>query len=418
MMRVAYVCADPGVPVFGSKGSSVHVQSVVRALRRRGVEVELLASRTGGEPPPGLEDVRVHALPRPPKGDPAARERALQAADAGLAAVLEGLEPVDLVYERCSLWSTAALRHARAAGIPAVLEVNAPLVEEQARHRVLVDRAGAEAVAARQAELADVLVAVSRGVAAHLRAAHPGAAGRVHVLANGVDPGRFPADLAARRAQDARPYTVGFVGTLKPWHGLEVLAEAFALLRERAAHARLLVVGDGPGREALARDLAARGAGAAVELAGAVAPEQVPGLLARMDVAVAPYPPIPGFYFSPLKVVEAMAAALPVVASRVDGLPELVVHGRTGLLVPPGDPVRLARALGDLAADPAGRRALGAAGRRAVLAQHTWDAIAGRVLALAFASDPVAPARRSAAAAAAGAAVPGPAVAVVGRGAR
>jgi glycosyltransferase involved in cell wall biosynthesis len=380
MMRVAYVCADPGVPVFGSKGSSVHVQSVLRALLRRGAEVHLLACRTGGEPAAGLEAVTLHALPRPPKGDPAARERLALAANRALAEALAALGALDLVYERCSLWSFAALAHARRAGTGSVLEVNAPLVEEQACHRVLVDQAGAEQVADRQAADADVLLAVSDGVARHLRERHPGAAGRVHVVPNGVDPERFP----ERPPPDPRrPFTVGFVGTLKPWHGLPALVEAFSLLRRELPAARLLIVGDGPGREALEYDLARRDAAGAAELAGAVAPGEVPALLARMDVAVAPYPPLESFYFSPLKVVEAMAAGLPVVASRVGQVEQLVDHGRTGLLVPPGDAEALAAALARIARRADRGRALGVAARRAVLASHTWDAVVDRALALA-----------------------------------
>ena len=56
-MRVAYVSADPGVPVYGSKGCSIHVQEVVRALKTHGAEVDIFAARVGGDPPPGLEDV-------------------------------------------------------------------------------------------------------------------------------------------------------------------------------------------------------------------------------------------------------------------------------------------------------------------------------------------------------------------------
>jgi glycosyltransferase involved in cell wall biosynthesis len=378
-MRVAYVCADPGVPVFGAKGSSVHVQSVVRALVRRGAEVELLAARVGGPPPAGLERVTLHRLPRPPKGEPAERERRAVAANAELARALGALEPVDLVYERCSLWSVAALRHGRAEGVPTVLEVNAPLVEEQARHRVLVDRAAAERIARLQAELADVLVAVSSGVAAHLRRCHPAAAGRVRVIGNGVDRERFPVTLAERGS--VRPFTVGFVGTLKPWHGTETLVEAFARLRPYVPGARLLVVGDGPGRAALEQRLAMLGVPDAAELTGAVPPAAVPALLARMDVAVAPYPALPDFYFSPLKVLEAMAAGVPVVASRVGDLERLVTDGRTGRLVTPGDAGALAAALRALAARPDERARLGAAARRTAFAAHTWDAVVDRILA-------------------------------------
>ena len=379
-MRVAYVCADPGVPVFGSKGSSVHVQSVLRALRRRNARVELLACRTGGPPPDDLDGITLHPLPRPPHGDAAERELLALAANGALATALEQLGPLDLIYERCSLWSFAALAHARRQGIPSVLEVNAPLVEEQARHRVLVDRAAAERVAALQARDAGVLAAVSEGVAAALRRRHPASAGRVHVIPNGVDPERFRTQPGNRAG---RPFTVGFLGTLKPWHGVDVLVDAFARLRYTVPEARLLVVGDGPERETLEAGLAAHGAAAAARLTGSVPPGAVPELLAGMDVAVAPYPPQAAFYFSPLKVVEAMAAGLPVVASRVGQIQELVADGRTGTLVPPGDAAALAAALADLAARPERRAELGAAARRAVLATRTWDVVVARVLELA-----------------------------------
>jgi glycosyltransferase involved in cell wall biosynthesis len=176
---------------------------------------------------------------------------------------------------------------------------------------------------------------------------------------------------------------VGFVGTLKPWHGLGTLAEAFARLRHRHMHARLLVVGDGPGRQNLEADLEARGLRGDASLVGAVAPEEVPGLLASMDVAVAPYPELADFYFSPLKVYEYMAAGLPVVASRVGQLAELIRPGDNGLLCPPGDAAALAEALVQLWQRPALRRRLGEAARADVLQNHTWDAVARRVLDLA-----------------------------------
>ena len=158
-MRVSYVCLDPGVPVFGAKGASVHVQEVVRALRRAGHEVVLHAARCGGLVPADLADLTVVETPVR-ADDPAGRERAQ--AEASRRAARDVLERgADLVYERYSLFSTALADVARAAGAPGVLEVNAPLIDEQRRHRVLVDGAGALAALRAQAGRARLTACVS-----------------------------------------------------------------------------------------------------------------------------------------------------------------------------------------------------------------------------------------------------------------
>jgi glycosyltransferase involved in cell wall biosynthesis len=102
-----------------------------------------------------------------------------------------------------------------------------------------------------------------------------------------------------------------------------------------------------------------------------------------MDAAVAPYPELTPFYFSPLKVYEYMAAGLPVVASRIGQLAALIRPRDNGLLCAPGDAEALADALRLLRDNPALRRSLGDAAREDVLRDHTWDAVARRVLELA-----------------------------------
>ena len=381
-MRVAYICTDPGVPVFGRKGSSIHVQAIIRALLRRGMDVELFASRFDGERPSDCGKVRLHALSRPPKGDLAAREQMALAANHDLRVALEAEGPFDLVYERYALWSFAGMEYAQAINVPGMLEVNAPLIEEQAAHRGLADRAGAEAVAGRVFGAATALLAVSDGVATYLET-HPAARGRVHVLANGVDPDRFPPDLVPELPREPGSFTIGFVGTLKPWHGLDTLLAAFDTLHECDKGMRLLIVGDGPERETLEVEASTRGLADAVIFMGAVDPARIPGLLASMDVATAPYPALDHFYFSPLKVYEYMAAGVCVVASRVGQLAELIRDDSNGVLYSPGDVEALVVSLRQLRADPERHERLGAAGRATVIGAHTWDSVAARMLELA-----------------------------------
>lgn len=376
-MRLAYVCADPGVPVFGTKGSSVHVQEVVRALRAHGALVELVCARTGGPAPAGLRDVPVHRLPLATARTTAERERQLAGHDSAIAGLLARRGPFDLVYERYSLWSRSATAHAARAGWPCLLEVNAPLVDEQAVHRELADRAGAEAVIAGAASDATAVVCVSDPVAAWVRGHAPAA--RTVVVPNGVDTGRF----RPPRHRPAGPFIVGFVGTLKPWHGVEVLVDAFARLAGRLPAARLLLVGDGPLAGRVTERAAALGIGAAVTRTGAVDPLQVPGWLHAMHVAVAPYPAGAETYFSPLKVYEYLAAGLPVVASSVGQVPAALDHGRAGVLVRPGDVEGLAAALHALALDPGLRTRLGAAARARAVQCHSWSGVVAASLAAA-----------------------------------
>lgn len=380
-MRVAYVCADPGVPVFGQKGSSVHVQAILQAFVERGARVDLFASRFDSPAPPGLTTVRQHALPGLPRGDVAARERAALAVNQDLVARLIEHGPFDLIYERYSLWSEAAILYAEAHGLPSLLEVNAPLIDEQAQHRVLVHRVEAERVAMTVFGAATALLAVSDGVASYLDG-FPVTRGRVHVLPNGVDPERFRPEPDAGLPRTDGTVTVGFVGTLKPWHGLMVLVDAFTLLHRTRPHTRLLIVGDGPERAGLVSALEQRGLASASRLTGSVAPAAVPELVAAMDIAVAPYPSLEDFYFSPLKVYEYMAAARPVITSRIGQLASLLDDGVTGLLCPPGDATALAAALTRLTDDSALRTQLGQAARARILRQHTWTATLERALAL------------------------------------
>ena len=384
-MRVAYVCADPGVGVFGRKGASVHAQAVLREFEAMGAEVHLLAVRTGDQPPSGLGSVQVHPLPDVTRGEPAAREISARASDAAVAGVLDDLHaeaPFDLVYERYSLWGRTATAWAAARGVPSVLEVNAPLVQEQAEHRHLIDRAGAETVARRALSAATAVVCVSDDIAAWARtlARDPG---RVHTVPNGVDVDLVTPSPRPPTPATGAPFTVGFVGTLKPWHGVETLVAALGILATDDRSYRLLLVGDGPRADALLDQAREAGVDDLVEATGAVDHDAVPALLHRIDVATAPYPAAEGFYFSPLKVYEYLAAGLPVVASRAGQVDQALDGGRLGVLVEPGDPAALAEAIASLRSDLHRRTVLGRAARERAARAHTWRGVVVRSLGLA-----------------------------------
>ena len=381
-MRTAFISMDSGVPVFGTKGCSVHVQEVVRGLIRRGAEIDLYAAREGDHRPDDLADLRTHWFNAPRDQSRAEREQAALSANALLEEALDRDGPFDLIYERYSLWSFAGMAYARRMDVPGLLEVNAPLIAEQTVTRGLVDIDAATRVAGRVFAAAHALLAVSRQVAAYLER-FPAARGRIHVVPNGVNVERIHPEIPAVRNRRPGEFTIGFIGTLKPWHGLDTLVEAFARLHSTAPETRLLIVGTGPEEERLVGQLRQFGVLHAACLTGGVAPSEVPALLTSMDVAVAPAPPLSDFYFSPLKVFEYMAAGLPIVAARIGQIAEVIHADVDGLLYPPGDAAALTASLDHLRRDPALRTRIGAAGRESILRSHSWDYTVEQILRLA-----------------------------------
>jgi glycosyltransferase involved in cell wall biosynthesis len=176
------------------------------------------------------------------------------------------------------------------------------------------------------------------------------------VIHNGVDLSRVPA--AGTHSGPPRLLTVGRLQAPK-----DAITLVRALAAVRGSPFETVLVGDGPDRPSVEAEVRRLGLEQVVDLVGKR--DDVAELLASADL----------FVLSsrseglPLSILEAMAAGLPVVASRVGGIPEVVADGETGLLVPPGDPQRLAAAVEHLLADPPLRRRLGEAGRRRV-AEH------------------------------------------------
>lgn len=405
-MRILSICPDTGIDVLGAKGAAIHVREMVTAFRSLGHEVELVAPRLtkpGVEPATPLSGVRRIRVPDDVQAAKQALDewlgaRALPSAfakdvrrmlyDAELEAqLLErfGNDPPDLVYVRASLLSTAGVALSRRTGCPLVVEYNAPLSEESARYRGSAVADMATAVERELLAAATVVVVVSAGIRDHVVAlgADPW---RVLVLPNAVDPARFrpAASTAADRARLGLPPgpLLGFVGGLRPWHGVEHLPAVLERVRRSHPGARLVIAGDGPMRAPIEDAALALGVRDAVTLLGAVRHDDMPDVIRAFDVALAPYPQLPhDFYFSPLKVFEYLGCGVPVVASAAGQLAELLTHRDDALLTPPGDLDALAAACASLLAAPDEAAAMASRGATHCHARYTWAGNARAVLA-------------------------------------
>jgi glycosyltransferase involved in cell wall biosynthesis len=187
----------------------------------------------------------------------------------------------------------------------------------------------------------------------------------VTVVPYGVDLREF----RPRPRRERSEVVVGAVARLSKEKGLHYLLQAFALMAGRYPQARLLLAGDGPERQRLERLASRLGLGERVRFLGEVPHEQVPEVLQQLDVFAMPST-YEGFGVAAL---EAEAMEVPVVASRIHGIPDVVLDGETGLLVPARDRQALAAALERLAVDGDLRRRLGQAGRAFVAEHYSWE---------------------------------------------
>jgi glycosyltransferase involved in cell wall biosynthesis len=240
------------------------------------------------------------------------------------------------------------------------------------RHGINPDRARRVWLRRAAAKLVDAYVVVTPALAG--LAIHECDPNRVHVVANGIDTSSFAPRSDAR--SDSRrelgipedAWVVGTVGRLAPEKDQALLVRATApLLGERRL---LVIVGDGPERDALRAVIREANAERNIRMTGARS--DVARLMSAFDAFALPSR-TEGL---PLVLLEAMASELPVVATAVGGIPDLVVPGVTGLLVPPSDAPALLAALASLVDNPPLARKMGRAARGHVLAHHSSDAMA------------------------------------------
>ncbi len=261
---------------------------------------------------------------------------------------------------RIAVVHTAEL-YSNTFGLPGAALAGVP-VRVGNRREINPDKSAAQIATQRAAyACAHKIVANSRAVVERLIAERV-PAHKIALVPNGIDAGIF-----GRRDAPEGFRRIVAVANLRREKGHDVLIDAVPIVLSEFPDARFEVVGDGPERDRLAARARARGVAHAIRFSGHC--EDVPARLAEADIFVLPS----RSEAFPNALLEAMAAGLPVAASSVGGIVEIVEHERTGVLVPPGDPSALATGLLRLMSAPALARSLGEAARARVRSHYSFD---------------------------------------------
>lgn len=399
-MRILYLAQHQ--PFSGDHAAFAHVFNLTRSMAAQGADVTLVAKRpTGAAPLPTLPDhlklklvkweleypLPFGPVPRIPTQlnviEPARALRWMKK--------LVSEERIQILQERHEMRMDMSPLSTRFLGIPSVLEVNSPFIEEafpegsfSFRSRNFFRRLGfdnATAIVVQTRLLKKIIFNHTKTP--------------IHVIPNGADPELFsPAAGTGHLAKNLGlgAETIGFAGAFHPWHGAIDLVQAFSLLAPLHPDAKLLMMGGGGGDLEKCRRLASEmGLERRVVFTGKVPYAELPAHLNLCTVLAAPFSPSKdtqrravfekyGLWWCPLKLFEYMAMGKPVVSADVGVIPEYL--DGAGLLYPEGDVPALADRLSSLLSDPQLRGELGSAGRKRVEDKYNWKEVARQTLEL------------------------------------
>ena len=375
----------------GEDAQGIHIRELIRAFRSLGHDVTLvapLARRQSHEPKPTTDKTTTNKAANDTDNSSTLRQWLYE-----LALIVYNVPAFfllgyrllrgrhDFIYERYSLFSISGCLLAKLTRRPLFLEVNAPLSLEMRQHDGL--RLTGLAQTAEDWTLARatrVIVVTSAMRQIFLDRGLPSE--RFLVMPNGVDREAFHPAVDAtevrRRWHLGDGLVVGFVGWIRPWHGVNYLLDAVAQCLPALPMLRLLIVGDGPAVADLKRQAQQLGVAEQVVFTGAVDSRDIPAHVAAMDIAVQPDVTE---YASPIKLFEYLALGKAVIAPDKPNILEVVSDRDTALIYTPGDVAALRGCIEELAGDQALRERLAAAALALVERRgYYWEANAQKVI--------------------------------------
>ena len=371
---------------FGDGAEGIHIREIVEALRELGHEVTIVAPLAGNEitaagapPAPGAAGLSRFRQLLPAFSFRLAEIGYNAATYSATRAALRSVRPA-FVYERYAAFNFGSLLAAQHAGVPTILEVNTPYAVAERGFTRLYFRGTARRIERWVFGHAAGIVTVSQSLR-HILLGMGLPESKIAVTPNAINPSRFKFDGDPGLVRDSLGLTgqvvVGFVGSMRRWHGIELLAEVIPDIVRTEPRCSFLIVGEGELLAEFQERVRAAGCGDRVVFTGRVAHDEVPRYVAAIDIGLMPSS---NHYGSPMKIFEYMAFGKATVAPRLGPLEDVISSGVNGLLVQPDDPPALASAIVTLVRDRSLRERLGLRGQRTVLERHTWRRNAERIL--------------------------------------
>jgi glycosyltransferase involved in cell wall biosynthesis len=359
---------------LGDGAEGIHIEEMVNAFRQLGHEVRLIGP---GVRKPTNDQKKTTGLvwvKRLFKG-PAYEMVELAYNLFGFHAICKAVEAFkpDLIYDRYITFNYSAVAAARRYNLPAFLEVNAPLAYERDKEadETLYLKSAAHWIEKRVCCDASKTIVVSTPLKDYLVSIGvPNE--KIMVLPNGVNTDKFyPKKKSRQILADVgfqnNDIVIGFVGILRPWHGIDMLLEAFRMICRQTANCKLLLVGDGPIRQQIEAQVIRLALKDRVAITGRIPHQRVSDYVALFDIAVSPKAT---FYASPMKIIEYMAQQKAVIAPEMPNIKDLICNGTNGVLFTPGSTSALADALRMLINDKS---------RRESLASNALDIVTNRL---------------------------------------
>lgn len=389
-MKILYYSPHPLLSIHSPSGYGTHMREMIRAFESVGHEVFPLIM--GDENKQNSLAIAEHRQTKgvvkralPSVVWESMKDYALLRKDKLFVKVLSDVlvkEQPDLIYERANYLQLSGVNVAAALGMPHILEINAPYVEERrtCATSTSIYEQQANVVEKKQISRTGRAVVVSKALRDHFVEKHRISPRKFTVVPNAVDPVKMKPDM--QRVSDIvlnyelqGKFVIGFVGSLFKWHGVDRLIRAFKVLSNTHPNIVLLVVGDGeimPELQVLSASLEIE---ARVVFTGNVPHKDVANFIETMQITVLPNS---HWYGSPVKIFEYGAMGKPIVAIKNWPVREVMVPNEDGLLI--RTEKELVHQLERLIANPALRQKIARAFQQKVLKEHTWVRNVDRVL--------------------------------------